>query len=102
MTAACLKCGVPIRCQHVVSNWCLVQCWLPCQLPYVTLWIIVWADSILIDACGGAALLLVLLVVWRLQDADGDAAPGHRRPAPELEDTGVVGERAMGKGRCCI
>lgn len=32
-------------------------------------------------------------------DEGGDeGGRGRQRPAPELEDTGVVGERAMGKG----
>ena len=31
-------------------------------------------------------------------DEDGGGSRGRQRPAPELEDTGVVGERAMGKG----
>jgi pentapeptide MXKDX repeat protein len=31
-------------------------------------------------------------------DGEGDGQHSRQRPAPELEDTGVVGERAMGKG----
>jgi hypothetical protein len=46
------------------------------------------------------APLLLLLLVCLQANGDGaqEGAAARRRMAPELEDTGVVGERAMGKG----
>jgi hypothetical protein len=54
--------------------------------------------QVLADVCG---LLLLLLMSQANGDEDGgdDGSRSKQRPAPELEDTGVVGERAMGRGR---
>jgi hypothetical protein len=43
-------------------------------------------------------LLLLLLLLRHVQGEEEAAAAASKRPAPELEDTGVVGERAIGKG----
>jgi hypothetical protein len=59
-----------------------------------------WVVSVqdLADVC---SLLLLLLLLQANGDEDGgdDGSRSRQRPAPELEDTGVVGERAMGRGR---
>jgi hypothetical protein len=44
-------------------------------------------------------LLLLLLYVQDEAEAAAAAAASSKRRAPELEDTGVVGERAIGKGK---
>lgn len=44
------------------------------------------------------SLLLPLPPMLQGDDGEDGEQHQHRRPAPELEDTGVVGEKAMGKG----
>jgi hypothetical protein len=54
------------------------------------------------DVSVAAAVLLLLLLHPQTEaEAAAAAAASSKRPAPELEDTGVVGERAIGKGECC-
>jgi hypothetical protein len=43
-------------------------------------------------------LLLLLLLLLQANGAAGGGGGRGQRPAPELEDKGVVGEQAMGKG----
>jgi hypothetical protein len=50
------------------------------------------------SCCCHVLLLLLPTSLQGEEEAAAAAAAASKRPAPELEDTGVVGERAIGKG----